>query len=193
VSTPQTGTQPPDRRAQRLLSYSGKNMIYSLLAVLVVAFAVWALMPSPESLQRRPVEIDSVAAYAAEQSAWPVWVPQGQGEEWTPTRARFGEVVEVQTWRMGWVSPAGEYVALDQAADITDGWRAAVLDGAEQQGTRSVTGPTGGQEWQLWIGEEETHLVLPAGTGDTPTTVVHGTAAEDELVEFIGYLEPYQP
>ena len=193
MSTPQTGTQPPDRRAQRLLSYSGKNMIYSLLAVLVVAFAVWALMPSPESLQRRPVEIDSVAAYAAEQSAWPVWVPQGQGEEWTPTRVRFGEVAEVSTWRMGWVSPAGEYVALDQAAAITDGWRSAVLDGAEQQGTRSVTGPTGGQEWQLWIGEEETHLVLPAGTGDTPTTVVHGTAAEDELVEFIGYLEPYQP
>jgi hypothetical protein len=149
-------------------------------------------MPSPESLQRRPVEIDSVAAYAAEQSAWPVWVPQGQGEEWTPTRARFGEVVEVPTWRMGWVSPAGDYVALDQAADITDGWRAAVLDGAEQQGTRSVSAPTGGQEWQLWIGEEETHLVLP-GDDQLATVVVHGTAEEAELVEFIGYLEPYQP
>lgn len=189
-STSQAGA-PRSKSEQRLVSYSGKNMIYSMLAVLVVAFAWWALMPRPESLQRRPVEVGSLAAFAADQATWPVWVPEGIGPGWTATSVRFPPVAEVPTWQMGWVSPETEYVALDQAGGVTQGWRSEVLGAAQQQGTRLVGGPTGSQEWQLWTGDGETFLVLP-GDGDTATAVVHGTAAEAELVEFIGYLEPYQ-
>lgn len=178
--------------AKRLRNYSVKNMIYSLVAVFALAFAWWALMPSPESLMRRPVEVRPVASYAAEQASWPVWLPEGLGDgEWTPTTVNYQTRADVPTWRMGWVTPSQEWIGLDQARAVTPEWRELVLPDAEQVGEVTLAVPGGGEgTWTQWRSETETALIFEPPAGDTVngTTVVHGTTSVDELEEFVSSL-----
>jgi hypothetical protein len=181
---------PGDKRRQRLLSYSTKNMVYSLLAVFALSFGIWAMMPPEDAIQRREVEVDSVAAYAAAQVGHPVWVPEGLPEGWTVTHVRLITVAGEQTWRWGGVAPSGEFVALSQAVEPGPAWEQALLRELEESDPVSLDGPAGSQQWQRWTGEGETALLLEPAAEQSATTVVHGSAAEDELAELIEHLEP---
>lgn len=192
TATAPVNPSPPDRRRQRLASYSVQNMVWSTLAVAVVVLAWWALTPNPSETSRRPPDVAQTASYVAEQSSWPVWVP-ASGEGWTPTVVRYEPLEQVQTWHVSYVSPQGEYVALHQAADVTDDWRAAVLGDARQTGPVELAGPDGIQAWQGWAGEEgsnseRAYVLEPAATGGS-TLVLHGTAEQAEFEAFLGAVE----
>lgn len=180
---------PPstDRRGQRLRSYTTQNMVWSMLAVLVVAVAWWALMPNPEGVQRQEIAVAPVAGYAAEQAPHPVWVPVGLPEGWTPVDARYDTAVPEDTWRLGLVPPSNAYVVLEQAPTGPEALLERWLDDAERTGEQEITGPDGPQTWQLWEGSAGFALVLP---GQGFTTVVRGTAGLPELVELVEALEP---
>lgn len=201
MTVPTTGSSEPesatDRTRQRLLSYSVKNMVYSMLAVLALAFVVWAIMPGEtDQIQRRPVEVTSPAQYAQEQSGWPLWVAGGLGDGWIATYARYSTVAELPSWRIGWSTPEGEHAALDQTGDSGAGltaWREALMgEQAAKVGQQRIDGPEGGAAtWQVWEGPEGTSLLLPAreGTGEV-TTVLHGTAGLGELTSLAEALRP---
>jgi hypothetical protein len=175
---------------QRLLSYSTKNMIYSLLAVFALAVGLWALMPGEHGVNRQSVETGSVAAYAAEQVDWEVYVPEGLGEDWTVTTVRFDPIAGVDTWRVGLRSPSDGFVALSQAAGVDEAWRDAVLGDTGRLGEQPLDGPGGSRPWQHWAGGGLTALLLSPDGADGATTVVHGTADEAELVEVVEHLSP---
>ncbi len=166
-------------------------MFYSLAAVLVLVFAVWAVTPNPPESQRRPAEIESSASYAASEAEWPVWTPTTLDEGWTGSFVRFGVNNQVPTWRIGMVSPQTQFVQIRQAVDPGKEWMALSLEDVEDQGaTVSFEGPTGTQEWELWTGVDDNDiaqvaLVLPPGPEQPATTVVNGTADTPEMAEFI--------
>ncbi|WP_194288452.1 DUF4245 domain-containing protein [Ornithinicoccus halotolerans] len=186
------------RSRQRLRSYSTKNMVYSMLAVLALVFVVWAIQPADsEQLQRQPVEVVSPARYAQEQSGWPLWVAGELEQGWTATYARYSAVAQVRSWRVGWSTPEGEHAALDQtgaSGSALAGWqRALVGEDATQVGRREIDGPEGTASWQVWQGSGATSLVLPPaqpGAGQQVTTVVHGTAELAELTRLAESLQP---
>lgn len=188
-----------DKRRKRLLSYSAKNMFYSLAAVLVVVFAVWAITPNPPESQRRPAEIESSASYAAAEADWPVWTPKDLGEGWSGTLVRFGVNNQVDTWRIAMVSPQTQFVQIRQAVDPGKEWLALSLVGLQDQdSTVSFVGPTGTQDWEVWTGVDDNDvpqvaLVLPPGPDQPATTVVNGTADTGEMAEFIASLEVATP
>lgn len=176
---------------KRLRDYSVMNMVVSLLAVFALAFAWWALQPSPEGPERREVLVAPVSRYAAEQADFPVWTPEAVlGEGWTANFADYDTFAGEVSWRIGLVSPKQEYVELSQTADPTREWLSALIGKAgEAAGTRMITGPDGPQEWAAYEGEERA-LVLEPGEGRGATTVVRGSAGWTELEQFIGLLEP---
>lgn len=185
---PAPGGSGTDRRRRRLASYSVQNMVWSTLAVGVVVLAWWALTLNPEESQRRPPEVARTATFVVEQADWPVWVPE-PGEGWVPTVVSYEPLEEVRTWHVSYASPEGEYVALHQAADVTDAWLAAVLGDAAPVGEVELDGPDGATTWQAWEGSqgsnaERGYLVGPEVTGGA-TAVVHGTADEAEFQEFL--------
>ncbi|MCK0111007.1 DUF4245 domain-containing protein [Ornithinimicrobium sp. F0845] len=189
TETQPTPPQQENKAVNRLRNYSVKNMIYSLLAVFALAFAWWALMPNPDKLERRPVEVAPVATYAATESEFPVWTPEDLGEEWTANFATLETYAGALSWRVGLVTPGEEYVEISQSADATDEWMGVLTEKAgEQVGTRTITGPDGVQEWDAYEGEERAVVLEPA-EGREATTVVRGTADWDEIEEFIGLLE----
>lgn len=180
-----------NKTVARLRNYSTKNMIYSMLAVLALAFAWWTLMPNPdEPLERRPVEVGFVADYAAQQSDFAVWSPEAALEQdWTANFASFETYAGSLSWRVGMVSPQDQYVEISQTAEATEEWLAALTDKAgEEVGTRTITGPDGPQEWVVYEGDERA-LVLEPGPGQTGTTVVRATADWPEIEQFIALLQ----
>lgn len=181
-----------DGRRRRLASYTVRNMVFSVLAVLVLVLAWWSLTFNPQEDQRRPPEVTQSAAHAVEQAGWPVWVPE-PGEGWKPTVVWFDPIEEVRTWHISYTSPEGEYVALHQAADVTPEWLGEVLKGAEEVGEVTLEGPGGAGSWQEWAGEERSnaergYLLGPEATGGT-TVVLHGTASQQEFEEFLATVE----
>ena len=165
-------------------------MIYSLLAVVALAFGLWALTPGGDAVQRHAVEVDSVAAYAGEQVDYPVYVPVGLPEGWEVTTVRLSTIAGQETWRIGVVSPAQEYAVLSQTQNPSDAWREAVLGETGSLGEVTLQGPDGPRGWQLWSGSGITALVLEPYAGQPATTVVHGSADRTELAEFAVHLEP---
>ncbi len=189
--SPEPGSTAPPR--PRGMGGTARNMVFSMLAVLAVAVAWWALMPGPEESRRAPVDVAPVAAYASEQSAWPVWVPQDLPESWRATSVRYEPHTDgVLSWRVGYVSPQDEFVGIDQAAEVTDDWVASLVRGGQPQGTTEVDGPDGPATWDRYASDDQNTLVLPGGGPDEATTVVRGTAPFDQLEDFVGQLERWE-
>ncbi len=178
-------------RIDRLLSYSAKNMFYSLAAVLIIVFAAWAISPQPSIDQRRPPEIDKTASFAASEAAWPVWTPEGLDEGWSGTLVSYGQKVQTPTWRLLMVSPRTQSVQIRQAVDPNAEWLALSLTDVTDQGsTVSIAGPDGPAEWGIWTGVSENDenlvaLVLEPTPEQPATTVVNGTADIQEMSTFI--------
>lgn len=199
TATPLRQPDANDKRRKRLLSYSAKNMFYSLAAVLVLVFAVWAITPNPPESQRRPAEIESSSTYAANQAQWPVWTPANLPAGWSGSFVSFGANNQIATWRIGMVSPQEQFVQFRQAVDPGREWLAVSLAGLDDQGTTlAFDGPEGSQDWDVWTGIDENDvpqvaLVLDPTDDQPATTVVNGTADTPEISEFIGSLEVAEP
>lgn len=179
-------------RIDRLLSYSAKNMFYSLAAVLVLVFAVWALTPNPPELQRRPPEIEKTASFAATEAAWPVWTPDGLVDQgWQGILVNYGMNTQTDTWRLSMTSPQTQFVQLRQAVEPSDEWLNVSLTGlTDQDTTLTLNGPSGSADWQIWTGIDENDVdivaLVLAPTADQPaTTVINGTADTQEIATFV--------
>lgn len=180
------------KRRKRLASYTVRNMVWSVLAVLGIVLAWWSITFNPQESQRRAPEVTQTATYVAQEADWPVWVPE-LGEGWTPTVVWFDPIEDVQTWHVSYTSPQGRYVALHQAADVTPEWMATVLKGADEVGTVDLGGPAGEQSWTQWRGApdsnaEHGYVLGPEQTGGT-TVALHGTATQEEFEAFLAALE----
>jgi hypothetical protein len=116
---------------------------------------------------------------------FPVLVPDGLGEGWRPTSARVTEQDGAATWHIGYVTPDGEYAALEQS----DGPAEPFVAGFAPQATPAGEVIIGGTSWvrlESRGGEERTLL---HATGDVPTLVT-GTAGYAELERLAAALRP---
>ena len=184
-----------EKTRKRLASYTFRNMVYSVLLILALALVWWALGDNTEQAPRNPVDIETTAIYAADQADWPVWVPE-LGDDWTTTTLWFdGRVEGIPTWHLSLVSPAGEYVAVHQAAEVTPEWMQRVLAEASVVGeVQFDTGPVPGASWEHWSGRvtsnaEVGYVLGPEHTGGA-TVVLHGTAEQAEFEAFLDLIEP---
>lgn len=169
-------------------------MFYSMAAVLVIVFAVWAITPNPPASQRRPAEIESTASYAAAQADWPVWSPVDLDPAWVGSFVRYAQSETSPTYQLGMISPDEEFVQLRQAADPSDAWRDISLEGLTEQSTTTFDGPDGAQEWAVWTGVDDNDvpqvgLVLAPEGDQSATTIINGTADTEEMAEFIAALQ----
>lgn len=185
---------PQEKRRRRLMSYSVRNMVYSVLPVAALALVWWAIPFNPPEQVRPTVETVQTARYVAEQSDFPVWVPE-PGEGWIATVAWYeARYDDLPTWHISYETPEGEYLAVTQAADVTDDWLEEVLRDGTEAGTVRLAGPDGERTFTRYEGPrpsnaEVSWLLGPDDTGGS-TVVVHGTAgAVEELPEFLESVE----
>ncbi|MGB3687491.1 MAG: DUF4245 family protein [Ornithinimicrobium sp.] len=186
------------KASKRLMNYSVKNMFYSMAAVLVVVFAVWAVTPNPPDSQRRPAEIASTASFAAAEADWQVWSPEDLDPAWVGSFVGYAQFEGISTWRLGMITPGEQFVQLRQAVDPSLVWQDVSLAGLTEKSTVTFDGPAGAQEWSVWTGVDDNDvpqvgLVLEPLGDQRATTIINGTADTEEMATFVAALTVVPP
>lgn len=169
-----------EARQKKRLRQTVRDMVLSMLVVTgVVVFLVapwnWRT-PDPV----KEVDAAPVIAGAREAFDWPVLAPQDLPATWRATSARVetaddGQPVVV----LGWVSPATEYVGLQQSpTKITDFVPDVTLKGVQQDDV-----VLGTLTWTRYVNADETRRSL-VRTDAGITYVVTGTGPWDEIEGF---------
>ncbi|MGW2397946.1 DUF4245 domain-containing protein [Kitasatospora sp. NPDC001664] len=155
-----------------------RDMVLSMLAVGVVVFFGYLFIPHSEGDGLKAVDYRSTLASAKRVAPYPVLAPEGLGADWKATSVSYdGGAKGSAAWHLGFVTPSGQYIAVEQRVAEPDKAVAEVVEGAKPDGTA----PVDGQEWQRYQGKSYRGLVLRTGGA---TTVVAGTASYEELTGF---------
>ncbi len=165
------------------------NMARSLLVVGALVALLVAIVPRVNSISQPPVDVEAAASNVARQSGLSVSRPVGLPEGWKATSVRYVRSTDgVMTWHIGYQTPDGGYVALEQAKDATESWIAAQTNRARQNGTVQAAGRT----WQAYdpTAKDQRSILSRAGTPEELTTLVTGKGSIEEFTVFAEALEP---
>ncbi len=187
---PETGTAAPagagEARQRRKLK-TVRDMLLSMAVITVGALFFYFVQPTDTGQDPvRAVDYAVEASTASRAAPYDLVVPEGLDDEWRATSVRYRQSSDHGAfWRIGFMDPVNEYVALGQA----DGPARAFVDdftrGAQDTG-ETVT--VDGREWAVHTGGKYDALV--AEEGDV-TTVVTGTAGTTQLEAFAATLAPH--
>ncbi|MBT3151529.1 DUF4245 domain-containing protein [Streptomyces sp. CHD11] len=162
---------------------TARDMILSLVVIVLVAGVVWLFLPHEDGeyeSKRVDYRVDLLTARRA--ASYPLAAPEGLPEEWKPTSVRY-QGAEADAWHLGFHTPDGEYVALEQSADK----RSAFIDRKTQGATKTdTTQRIAGETWTRYEGDRYDALVLEGTEGST--TLVTGTGSFGQLTEMAGAL-----
>ncbi len=183
--TGQSDGPPPSRYSLGTLP----NMLRSLVVIVAVMSVVFFMVPRVSSVSQPPVDVQANAASVRNTTGWPIEVPVGLPDGWQATAVRYVRSTGgLMTWHVGYQSPAGTYVALEQTRGATNDWVRAQTNRAPAG--ESVT--IDGTPWTKYVRADKVQNSLvdrPTGTSAL-TTVVTGTGTFEELTEFVKHLEP---
>lgn len=163
-------------------------MIISMAVIVALTLVLFALVPRGKGADPAAVDVRPIATQVVAETGWPISTAQDLPEGWKATNARFTTLQHRRTWHAGYLTADREYISIDQTKGATDRWLAArTRDGARDGAVR-----IDGQEWRRHRSTDGDGraLVLPSGEQRPLTTVVWGTVSYDELVAFVGRLEP---
>nr|WP_157163834.1 DUF4245 domain-containing protein [Streptomyces typhae] len=160
-----------------------RNMLLSMAVIGLVVAVIYIFIPhddSKEPVKRVDYRVELLTARRA--ASYPVAAPQGLPKSWKPTTVRYNGA-DHDSWHLGFLDPAGEYVAIKQSTAKPSEF----IDSATRSATKTDrTEKIAGKTWQRYQGERYDALVLrDAGA----TTVVLGTASFEQLTAMAESLE----
>ncbi len=159
------------------------------LVLICLALVGWMAFKQSGIDPVREVDPSSTVQLAAARAGYPVAAPEGLPDGYRPTSARTdagnaGEGDPV-TLEIGYVTPREEYAGFVVSDDRSADPVAAVVDGADEQGTVDL----GGRTWtRLTTVRGETALVAEQ---DGVTVLVTGSAVDEELEALAAAVRPY--
>lgn len=180
----------PQTRRQQVSAYaqgSVANMLRSLLVIGAIMAVVVVIFPNTQPANP-DLNVLETATQVQQSTGWAISAPRDLPSEWVATRAQYVRGTDsLMTWRAGYQSPQGEYVALQETVDATDGWVTAQVNDSPLVGQVQVAGST----WDQFNRDVRVQrsLVRRGGPGEV-TTVVTGTASWEEIEAFAEALAP---
>jgi hypothetical protein len=189
-ATPPPAVSPAMERANRL---NTGNILRSMLPLVVICLVIvgWTTLRQSKDAADPVHEVDPSASVqlAAARAGYDLLVPQGLDDGYRPTSARTdagnatdGEPV---TLEIGYLTPGEEYAGFVVSDDRRATPVAAVLDGADEQGSVDL----GGQTWTRSVTERD-ETALSREDGEV-IVVVTGSASDEELETVAAAVRPY--
>jgi hypothetical protein len=180
----ETADETAARKAENSRKHRSNQTMLNLVAALIVSLGVVVLIVlvvvRPDGGSPDPVDYRAAAALAQGAVDVPLAVPDLPAT-WRANRAELETAGSdgVTSWRIGFVTPSDQYLALDQGIAANPTWASALLDGAHTTGTTTIAGI----EWQVY--DRRYALVAEVGSDDDVSTVVlSGTASDTEFELF---------
>jgi hypothetical protein len=163
---------------------SARDMILSMIAVMAAGAVMYIFIPHSGGNGVHPVEYRTAVVSARRAAPYPILAPVGLPKGWNATAVEYdGQDTQDAEWTLGFIDPAGQYVAVRQ----TNGPAAAFLADATTNGVRqSATSTVDGTVWSHYQGTRYRALVLKTAKG---TTAVTGTESYAALAAFAATLK----
>ncbi|MEV4615711.1 DUF4245 domain-containing protein [Kitasatospora sp. NPDC049258] len=156
---------------------SVRDMVLSMLAVGGVVTVGYLFVPHSAGDGVHVVDYHTALASAKRAAPYPVLGPQGLPERWRATSVDYRKDKNGHNvWHLGFVTPTGEYAAVEQS----NATKADVLAAAVPGGAADGSAPVAGQDWERYQGERYRGLTRQDGAA---TTVVAGSASYEELAQ----------
>ena len=160
---------------------SVRDMVLSMLAVGGVVAVAYVFVPHSEGDGVQPVEYKVAAASAKRAAPFPLLSPDGLPQKWRATSVRYEDATSSKSnghnsWHLGFVTPSGQYAAVEQSDAPRQDLLAEEVVGGAADGSTAVAGTT----WDRVQGTGYRALAVQSGTA---TTLVTGTASYEELAQ----------
>jgi hypothetical protein len=187
LGRPETPAETAARKAESSRLHRQRqtvnNLVYSLIATLGIVIVIVLMVPrnNPGTVGKS-VDWKSVAAQGSTEPD-PLLSPD-LPKGWTANAAelRTGGASGIDDWHIGFVSPAKQYVGLDQGFKADDTWVVTELDGIRATGSKTIAGV----KWVVYDNRsgqsqsDNTTYGLVA-THASSTVVLAGTAAPKDF------------
>ncbi|MFN8099163.1 MAG: DUF4245 domain-containing protein [Dermatophilaceae bacterium] len=164
------------------------NMVRSLVVIGGFMAVLFFMIPRPNTVSAPRVDIAALGRQVAGDTHWPIEVPVGLPDGWTPSDVRFlPSTGGLKVWHVGYQTPDRRYAAVEQTMDGTAEWIRAQTNRAPKTGTATA----GGRTWDVYVRDIKTQNSLvnrPGGTGHL-TTLVTGDASVADLTVFADHLK----
>ncbi|WP_405005984.1 DUF4245 domain-containing protein [Kitasatospora purpeofusca] len=158
-----------------------RDMVLSMLAVGVVVWVGYLFLPhDADGDGVRPVDYRVAAATAKRAAPYPLLVPEGLSAKWRATSVTYNAAAtnngKGNAWHLGFVTPSGQYAAVEQSDIARDDVLKATVAGGKPDGTEDIAG----QAWERVQSPKARAITVQTGGA---TTVLTGTASYEELAE----------
>lgn len=164
------------------------NMLRSLLVVGLIMAAVFFTIPRVNSISRPPVDVMGAAQRVSADTGWPVVVPRDLPPGWEPTSVRYARSIsELPTWHAGYVTAAGQYIAVEQTKGVTSRWVKAQTGLPAPTGSLTIDGTVWAQYTRT---DKLQNSLLDSRPSGELSTLITGTASYDDMRIFIAALKP---
>ena len=191
LGRPATPQDLADRRAAsrkfRMGNQTTTNLLIAVGATLLIMVFLIVVVVRPDQASSRPaVDWHAEAAAVQASAPGPILSPD-LPEGWTANRATYGEVDDVESWAIGFLTPTGAYIGLEQGFDVSGQWvrtAAGVTD--DDLVLEAPTSQIGGREWSVLDRRTDdeapgNHPFVLATIAGPATVVLHGTASDEEF------------
>lgn len=188
LGRPETPDEAAARKAASSRRHRENRTFTNLLAAIVVCLGVVVVMvlvvvrpPMPE---REPIDVAAAAEGAQVVASEPLIVP-ALPDGWAANAAEIRTGADdIVSWHVGYVTPAEQFLFLQQAIDANPTWLVAAIEGATPTGERTIAGLTW-IEYDQRATEDPGNLAYVLTTEhEASTVVIGGTADDTELQRF---------
>ena len=100
-----------------------RNLVWSLVATLIVVLLLVLVVVRPDPAPVASVDYREVAAQTVAPEGAALIVPK-LPEGWRANAASLRTVDQVETWYIGFITPKGQFIALEQGFDANETWLA---------------------------------------------------------------------
>ena len=169
--------------SQRLIS-APTDILRAVGVVVLITLAVVLIAPRRHYEAVRVIDYSGDLVAARSQAPYHVLAPVGLPDGWRATSVRYATKDAATMWHLGFISPADEYVGIEQSDGPAELWIRQQTHG----GRVETQVPVAGQSWTMRY-QPDKDLRSLALTQDGVTTVVAGIASLSTLTELAGALE----
>ena len=176
----ETEARVADGRRLRRQRQNARNLVYSLLACVVLVVVIVLAVPRGAPPERPAVDYRSLASQSQGSVDRPLLAP-ATPSTWKANSAELRTANGVTSWYVGFVLPKNEFLSYTEGLNGNGTWLADVLESAKGGGTTTV----GGLTWRVYdrrsLGDAAGNVAYALATriGSTDL-VVSGTATPAE-------------
>lgn len=187
LGRPETPDETAARKAENTRKHyanqTAVNLTLSIVASLgIVLFLVLVVVRPNGTVNRQAIDYVQVASQAQASVDVPLAAPP-LPSGWSSNAAEIRTVTsdKVPTWYVGLITPADQFIGLDQGIDANPTWVSVQVQNAAATSTRTIAG----LEWDVYdrrdADDPGNYAYSMTTTVDRSSYVVHGTADDAEF------------